>query len=139
MDAATFLRHVAGRLQCDTRRADAVMLAVFRALRDRLTSKQAADVEAQLPAGLKRLWQERDRRNRPVDKMHREEFLSRVQLMAALPDAAEAERAVLAVFSALQLALGSPTGKEGEAWDVFSQLPRDLKTLWLAAGERKVS
>ena len=36
----------------------------------------------------------------------------------------------------LQRALGSPTGREGEAWDVLSQLPKDLKGLWLDASVR---
>jgi uncharacterized protein (DUF2267 family) len=53
-----------------------------------------------------------------------------------LPDDAEAERAVRAVFGALQRLLGSRTGREGEAWDVFSQLPKDLKQLWLDAADR---
>ncbi len=29
--------------------------------------------------------------------------------------------------------LKSPTGQEGEAWKLFSQLPKDLKHLWTAA------
>ena len=32
-----------------------------------------------------------------------------------------------AVFKALQILMNSPTGPEGEAWDIFSQLPKDLK------------
>lgn len=56
-----------------------------------------------------------------------------MRYFAGLPDDAEAERAVRAVFGALQHSLGSPTGREGEAWDIFSQLPKDLKTLWLDA------
>jgi hypothetical protein len=39
----------------------------------------------------------------------------------------------MAVFKVLQVLLQSPTGQEGEAWDVFSQLPKDLKRMWLAA------
>jgi uncharacterized protein (DUF2267 family) len=50
-----------------------------------------------------------------------------------LTDDAEAERSIKAVFATLQDALGSPTGASGKAWDVFSQLPRDLKMLWLQA------
>ncbi len=54
--------------------------------------------------------------------------------MAGLDDEGEAEEAVTAVFAVLQEALGSPGGKEGEAWHVLSQLPADLKQLWLSAG-----
>jgi uncharacterized protein (DUF2267 family) len=136
MDDRTFIREVADRLTCDERRADAVTFAVFQQLRARLTAKEAADVEAQLPTGLKNLWRDCDRADQPVAKTHREEFVGLVQQAATLPDTAEAERAILAVFAALQHLLGSPTGKEGEAWDVFSQLPKDLKLLWLAAGQR---
>lgn len=109
--------------------------AVFQELRDRLTPKEAADVAAQLPTPLRRLWEEWDRPCRPVAKTHEQEFMGRVRRWAVLPDDAEAERGVRAVFAALQTLLGSPTGNEGEAWDVFSVLPKDLKRLWLAARE----
>ncbi len=56
---------------------------------------------------------------------------------AVLPDDAEAERAVKAVFAALQRLLGSRTGLEGEAWDIFSQLPKDLKQLWVEAAHQR--
>jgi hypothetical protein len=39
------------------------------------------------------------------------------------------------VFATLQDLLGSPSGTEGEAWDVMSQLPKDLKKVWLHAHE----
>lgn len=135
MNEATFMHEIAGRLGCDARRAESVTFAVFAELRDRLTAKEAADVAAQLPTGLKRLWRESDRTQRPVEKIHEPEFVGRVRIFAALPDDHEAERAVRAVFAALQRLLGSPTGMEGEAWDVFSVLPKDLKMLWLSAGE----
>jgi uncharacterized protein (DUF2267 family) len=137
MDDTTFIGAVARRLACDQRRADGITLAVFRELHDRLTPKEAADVGSQLPVGLKRLWQERpDLPDRRVEKIHRDEFVGRVQHAAALADDAEAERAVKAVFGELQRLLGSHDGTEGEAWHVFSQLPKDLKRLWLAAAER---
>jgi uncharacterized protein (DUF2267 family) len=135
MDERRFINEVARALHCDEQRADAVTFAVFQELRDRLTPSEAADVAAQLPTGLKRLWQEDERPNRAVAKTHRAEFIGRVRKRAALPDDGEAERAVRAVFATLQGLLGSPSGKEGEAWDIFSQLPKDLKTLWLAAAE----
>jgi uncharacterized protein (DUF2267 family) len=135
MDATRFIDEVGERLSCDARRAEAVTFAVFHQLRDRLPAKEAADVAAQLPTALKRLWRESDRAHHPTEKIHEEEFVGRVRYFAALPDDREAERAVRAVFGALQRLLGSPTGKEGEAWDVFSVLPKDLKMLWLAAAE----
>jgi uncharacterized protein (DUF2267 family) len=54
-----------------------------------------------------------------------------------LPDDGEARRAVRVVFAVLQRLLGSRHGVEGEAWDVFSQLPKDLKKLWLTAADEE--
>jgi uncharacterized protein (DUF2267 family) len=134
MDDLTFFREVADRLECDTQTARTITGAVFRTLRDRLTPEEAADVAAHLSTTLRHLWQQDDRRGRTVERIHAPEFLSRVRYLAGLEGDAETERAVGAVFHELQAALGSPYGCEGEAWDVFSQLPKDLKMLWLAAG-----
>ena len=133
METQEFVNEVAHRIGADARRTEGVIFTVFHTLQDRLPAKEAADLEAQLPTGLKRLWRAEDRQGRPVEKLHAEDFLGRVRYWAALPDEAEARRAVSAVFAALQRALGSPTGKEGEAWDVLSVLPKDLKLLWLDA------
>lgn len=135
MDERTFIREVACRLGADERRAEGIVFAVFQQLRDRLPAKEAHHVASQMPTGLKRLWQEDQRATPGVSPVNGQEFVGRVRRQAALPDDAEATRAVQAVFAALQHLLGSPTGKEGEAWDVFSVLPKDLKKLWLAAGE----
>ena len=136
MDDRAFIGQVAARLGVDDVRAETVAFAVFQELRNRLPPKEAADVAAQLPSGLKPMWQEGDRPGREVIKIHEPEFIGRVRNRALLGDDAQAERAVRAVFSGLQILLGSPTGLEGEAWDVFSVLPMDLKMLWLAAGSR---
>ena len=136
MDERTFLHGVETALRCDTRRAESVTFAVLTELRDRLSVDERRDLEAQLPMPLKHLWRAGDLGRGP-NRVHRDEFLGRVRHRAMLPDDVEAERAVLAVFSCLQRALGSPTGCEGEAWDVLSQLPKDLKQLWLDAGRRQ--
>lgn len=87
---------------------------------------------AQLPTGLRAMWLENKRPGRSVQRVHEPEF-GRVRKLASLPDDFEAERAAKAVFATLQEALGSATGMEGAAWDIFSQLPTDLKVLWLGA------
>ncbi|HXJ33772.1 MAG TPA: DUF2267 domain-containing protein [Candidatus Eisenbacteria bacterium] len=133
MDERTFLREIADQLGCDERRAEAVTFAVFGELRDRISPEERRDLRAQLPTALKRLWEVGDRTDRPANKVHRHEFIGRVRQRAVLPDDDEAERAVRAVFHQLQRLLGSTTGREGEAWDVYSQLPKDLKDLWLDA------
>jgi uncharacterized protein (DUF2267 family) len=131
MNHRRFFREVSERLLCDERRAEAITFVVFQELRARITPKEAANVAAQLPSGLKKLWLENERDDRPVERMHLAEFIGRVRQHAALPDDAEAQRGTRAVFATLQHLLGSPSGLEGEAWDVFSQLPKDLKRLWL--------
>jgi uncharacterized protein (DUF2267 family) len=135
MDHASFIRQIAASLQCDERRAEAIVFAVFRELRNRLTEKESADVAAQLPTGLKALWRDADRVGQGVERTHEQEFVGRVRYFAVLPDEREAERGVRAVFAALQRLLGSSTGMEGEAWDIFSVLPKDLKKFWISAAE----
>jgi len=134
MDENRFFREVAENLACDRARAEAVTLAVFRELYDRLTPKERGDVAAQLPNALRHLWMESPDDRAPT-RIRADEFVGRVRKFAALPDDREAERAVRVVFSELQRLLGSATGLEGEAWDVFSVLPKELKKLWLSAHE----
>lgn len=136
MDDQIFLHEVADRVGCDLRRAEALSFAVFQELRDRITPNQAEHVAAQLPKRLKLMWMSLDRPNRQVRRVHLREFIGEVRRMAGLSDDSEAERAVVAVFVTLQRLLGSPTGQEGEAWDVMSQLPKDLKKLWMDAGRK---
>lgn len=138
MDARHFLHTVATTLACDAERAEALTFTVFQELRDRLTSKEAADVAAQLPTPLKKLWSEgeiADRAPNQVNKVHAAEFIGRVRRRAVLADDAEAERAVRAVFRTLRTLLGGASGFQGEAWDVFSQLPKDMKPLWFELPE----
>jgi uncharacterized protein (DUF2267 family) len=133
MDKRTFIREVSDRLGCDERRAVGITFVVLQELRNRLTPAEVRDVAAQLPRELRRWWQEYDDPERRVAQTHRHEFLGRVRRWSALADDGEAERAVRAVFAVLQRLLGSPTGMEGEAWDIFSQLPSDLKSLWVTS------
>jgi len=133
MKEKSFVQQVADRLDCDERRAETLIFSIFQELRDRLTPDEAADVAAQLPTSLKMLWLSFERPNRKVRRIHEGQFLREVARMAGLDDEFESEAAVAAVFAVLQEALGSPTGMEGEAWHVLSQLPADLKRLWLSA------
>ena len=136
MDKRGFLREVSARLHADDERAESVTAVVFTELRDRLTPKEADDVAAQMAVDLRRVWDAVDRPPAGIRKVRAHEFIGRVRRLAALPDDAEAERAVRVVFGTLQILLGSPTGTEGEAWDVFSVLPGDLKRLWLDSAQR---
>ena len=133
MNEMQFVRQVADRTYGDERRAETLIFAVFQELRDRLTPSEAADVAAQLPSSLKMLWMSFDRPDRKVRRVHEGQFLNEIARMAGLEDAIEAEVAVTAVFAVLQEAFGSPTGTKGVAGHVLSQLPADLKQLWLSA------
>ena len=134
MNERDFVQKVADRTYGDERRAETLIFAVFQELRDRLTPREAADVAAQLPSSLKMLWMSFDRPDRKVRRVHEGQFLREVARMAGLEDADEAQVAVTAVFAVLQEALGSYTGTKGVAGHVLSQLPGDLKQLWLSAG-----
>jgi uncharacterized protein (DUF2267 family) len=133
MDAKHFYEMLGAELGCDRERAEALTLVVFHELRDRLTTKESRDLASQLPQPLQRVGREGETPDRPPRKVHAAEFIGRVRRRAVLPDDAEAERAVRAVFGALRTLLGSPSGLAGEAWDVFSVLPKDMKQLWLAS------
>lgn len=135
MDDKTFFRTVGARLRCDELRAEALVAIVFQELGDQLTAKEMADVAAQLSPPLRRLWHERPDGHVPVHRPHRAEWIGRIRQRTMLPDDAESERAIRAVFHTLQRALGSVHGTEGEAWDIFAVLSKDLKTLWLEAAQ----
>lgn len=135
MQAKEFKAMVADKLRCDAERAEGVIFVVLRELRAQLTDKEAHDVAAQLPSQIREMWEQDFGRLDEPSRLGRAEFLGRVRQWAGLPDEREAERATHAVFKTLQLALGSPTGTEGEAWDIFSVLRKDIKRLWLEAAE----
>jgi uncharacterized protein (DUF2267 family) len=85
------------------------------------------------------LWSSFDYPDRRVRRVHEYQFLEEVRRMVGLEDESRAEEAVVSVFSVLQEALGSLTGREGEARHVFSQLPSDLKELWLTAAQENIA
>lgn len=82
-----------------------------------------------MPGELKSRWRAFDIRGREVRRTHREQFVRHLAAAAEI-DELQAGKALLATFRALQIQLGSTTGQEGEAWDIFSRLPKDLKRLW---------
>ena len=133
MNEKQFITSVAQRAETDVEGAGAITYAVFQELRERITPKEAFDVASQLPVDLQVLWLENERIDRGVRKTHETEFLARVRYYASLATVDDAERGVRAVFATLQEALGSTSGIEGESWDIFSQLPKDLKKMWLSA------
>ena len=132
MQEERFVHTVAEQLTIDKEQANKIITAVFLELRDRLTPKESADVAAQMPGRLRDLWTASESAQRKVRRIHRKDFVREVSERAQVQEV-EASHAVKVVFRGLQMMLQSPTGQEGEAWDIFSQLPKDLKKLWLDA------
>lgn len=137
MEEEQFIHNVAEQLDVDTEQAKKVISAVFHELHERLTPKEAADAAAQMPGGLRHLWMTFEYPGREVSRTHKAEFMRKVSELGEIPES-EASRAVKIVFRTLQAMLKSPTGQEGEAWDIFSQLPKDLKRVWTAAARPQV-
>ncbi len=133
MEGKAFIREVAQRIACDEQRAEAITFVVFQELRERLTALEGSHLAAQMPDALKKLWTSHEKSHQPVRRVHAAEFIGDVRKIASLPDDAEARRAVIVVFAELQKMVGSANALEGEAWQVMSQLPKDLKKLWLEA------
>ncbi len=138
MEEERFTSLVAKELKVDHEAAWKIIAAVFQELHERLTPKEAADVEAQMPGKIKSMWAAFEVPGREVKRIHKVEFVRTVANIAGISEA-EAPHAVRAVFGALQASLKSPTGQEGEAWDIFSQLPKDLKKMWLEAARSQTA
>lgn len=132
MDENGLLREIEMRAELTRDQAFLVAIAVLQELHDRLTAKEADDLAAQLPGEFKARWHAFDLPRREVRRTHKPDFIRHIAEAAEISED-RASKALMATFKALQMLLKSPTGQEGEAWDVFSQLPKDLKLVWLAA------
>ena len=110
----------------DMNRVKALGSKVLEMLSARVTFQEAEDLKAQLPAGLKVIW---ERHEREMQKWNREQFVTKVREECFLDSNPEAERVIRGVFGVLQEGI-SP----GEADDVQAQLPKDMKPLWESAG-----
>ncbi len=82
------------------------------------------------------LWLSFDRPHRQIRRLHEPRLLYEVARMVGFDTEADAYRAIIAVFAALESALGDPSGKTGTAGHILAQLPSDLKRLWLDAGRQ---
>jgi uncharacterized protein (DUF2267 family) len=138
MEEERFIRSVAEQMGVDDEKAWMIISAVFHELHDRLTPREAADTGAQLPDRLKGLWVSFESPGREVKRIHKTEFIRKVSELAEISES-DAAHAVRVVFGTLQAALKSPTGQEGEAWDILSQLPKDLKKLWLSSARSQAA
>jgi uncharacterized protein (DUF2267 family) len=98
--------------------------AVLHTLRDRLPVPEAADLASQLPMLLRGLYYEGWEPSRVPVKMHREEFLARVQEQLGVEVEGGTELLVERVLAALRRYV-----TDGEWEDIAANLPRDLVTM----------
>ena len=97
---------------------------VLEMLGCRLTYEEAEDMKAQLPSGLKQIWNRCPAR----PKWHREELLAAIREQCGFENNIDAEHAIRAVFATLQEGV-----TPGEADDVEAQLPKGVKEMWASA------
>lgn len=116
------------RLPC-TLTVEAAVSAVMCALTERLTAGEAVDVLESLPAAIGSMFERCviHREGKPTLKIDRAEFVERVsEHLGVTP--AHAELVCSAVFAAVRAELPDEV-----ATAVATQLPHELKELWLAA------
>ncbi|PIZ00425.1 hypothetical protein COY62_02620 [bacterium (Candidatus Howlettbacteria) CG_4_10_14_0_8_um_filter_40_9] len=135
MDKRDFLLKVREKAELkNTDEAEKASKAVMHALRERITPDEAHDLESQFTCGEKELWENGEMKRkflerlhlkkRGVQKMHRREFLQKVQ--NETKGMQDAEKTTKAVFSTIKEQVS-----KGEADDVAAQLPTDLRNMWL--------
>ncbi|MDY7230123.1 DUF2267 domain-containing protein [Hyalangium rubrum] len=121
---AAFIRHLSQSGGMEPELAECAAISVLSALERRILPKEARDLEAQLPRRLVEFLPPPDKRPARPHRFGREEFLQTVaEDLRKSPE--EVETLVRAVFRAFQEQIS-----EGEADDVASNLPPDLRSLW---------
>jgi uncharacterized protein (DUF2267 family) len=107
--------------------AYAALRGTLHALRDRLPLEETVHLGAQLPMLVRGFYYEGWRPVREPIKMHREEFLLRVeeQLTGGAAVQLDSEVIVRAVFQVLSRRIS-----KGEIEQVEQTLPKDLRDLW---------
>ncbi|MCP3138806.1 DUF2267 domain-containing protein [Pyxidicoccus xibeiensis] len=120
-----FLNHLCERGGMSPAVAEQAAVSVLCALEQRILADEALDMEAQLPRKLTDLIHRCEKHEEELpEKFGREHLLKRVgEDLSLNPDAVEP--VVRAVLDAIRHQI-----TEGEAEDVMSQLPEDLRDLW---------
>lgn len=110
----------------DRHQAYRILRAVLLALRDRLTVEEATDLGAQLPMLIRGFYYEQWTPSKtPTRERRLEEFLDRVAENTQEGVDGSPEETAKAGFRVLDKHITS-----GEAEDVKSNLPEDIRTLW---------
>lgn len=100
--------------------------SVLTRLEQRLTGEEASNLAAQLPFKLQEILAEAGRpaSGKPIEKFHKGDYVAAIARDLG-KSADQAETIIRNVFTAVRSRVS-----EGEAGDVESQLPKDLKPLW---------
>lgn len=121
---AAFIRHLCAVGSLEPEVAECAAVSVLSTLERRILPEEAKDLEAQLPRKLVEFLPPPEQRPTRAHRFGREEFLRTVaEDLGKSVD--EAESIVRLVFRVFQEQIS-----EGEAQDVASNLPPDLRALW---------
>jgi uncharacterized protein (DUF2267 family) len=131
MNATPCIADIADLLGCSHQRAEAILRAVMRALRDGLDDREAATIESSLPADLRTKWPRTPGRHPGLADLGDVGFLGRVHELAESPSDDETKRMVHVVMTALMIAMAIPGGDRRAAWSALTHLPRESKIVWM--------
>jgi uncharacterized protein (DUF2267 family) len=131
MDTIPHIDNVAGQLKCSHARADVILRAVMRALRDGLDADEAATIEASLPADIHTMWPRAAGQHPGLADLGDVGFLGRVQELAASPSDDETKRMAHVVMTVLMNAMAIPGDDRRAAWTALTHLPPASKLVWM--------
>src|SRR3954451_12915517 len=110
----------------DKHKAYLALRVTLRALRDRLTVEEVAQLAAQLPMLIRGFYYEGwDPTGKPLKERHKEQFLDRIKQQFRGDDRNDPEQVARAVFTVLSNRIS-----EGESEDIKHVLPAEIRDLW---------
>ena len=125
-----WLKEIAEDIGPDRQRAYHALSAVLRALRDRLTLEEAAQLAAQLPLLVRGIYYDQWRPvEQPKRVRHLDDFLALIAQGEGEIKPIDPEDAARAVFKVLDRHIS-----RGEIEQVKAELPAEIRSLWPSAG-----
>ena len=131
MDTIPHIDNVAGQLKCSHARAEVILRAVMRALRDGLDADEAATIESSLPADIRTMWPRATGKHPGLSDLGDVGFLGRVHELASSHSDDETKRMAHVVITVLMNAMAIPGDDRRTAWSALTHLPRASKIVWM--------
>jgi uncharacterized protein (DUF2267 family) len=131
MDTVPHIVNVADQLKCSHLRAEVILRAVMRGLRDGLDDREAATIESSLPADLRTMWPRTAGKHPGLADLGDVGFLGRVHELAESPSDDETKQMVAVVMTVLMIAMAIPGDDRRAAWSALTHLPRASKMVWM--------